>query len=96
VLPHFLSYDLSVFAVAGILMTGNGWSSEEAHKLKRINRFYLVAINAYVASFIFAGARLAQPLLLVAVLALLYVWVLRIIEERARATRTRALVAEMP
>ncbi len=95
VVPHFLSYDLSAFAVAGILMNGGGWSSEEAANLKRINCFYLLAIDAYMALFILTGPRFAQPPLLIAVLIILYVLVLRIVGKRIRATDTHALSAEM-
>jgi hypothetical protein len=96
VVPHFLSYDLSVFAVAGILATNNERPSAEADKLRRISHLYLLAINTYVALFVLPWARLAQPLLLVFALMLLYGKVLRIVQERTRKARTLSTLRITP
>jgi hypothetical protein len=84
VVPHFLSYDLSVLAVAGIVMSGSNWSGAERLRLKRIDLLYLLSVDAYLVLFMFVSIRLAQPVLLVGILILLYVWLLRFAEHTAR------------
>jgi hypothetical protein len=85
VVPHFLSYDLSILAVAGVVMQGRGWPEVETLRLKRVRWLYLLSVNAYVVLFMFVSARLAQPLLLVAILVFLYVWLLGIARDRIMA-----------
>jgi hypothetical protein len=84
VVPHLLSYDLSVVAVAGVIMTGGGWSGVLRRRLQRIGLFYLLAVDAYLA-VVFVDFRLAQPLVLVGVLIVLYLWLLRCAVEAAAA-----------
>jgi hypothetical protein len=85
VVPHFLSYDLSILAIAGIVMQGRAWSEVETLRLRRLSWLYLLSVNAYVVLFMFVSARLAQPVLLVAILVFLYVRLLGIARDRIMA-----------
>ena len=84
VLPHFLFYDLSILAVAGIVMSGSDWSREEARRLRWINWLYLLSMNAYLVLFMFISTRLAEPALLVGILLFLYTQLLSVAKERGR------------
>jgi len=89
VVPHLLFYDLSILAVAGVVMNGSDWSKEETLRLRRINWLYLLSVNAYLALFMLISTRLAEPVLLVGVLVFLYVRLLSVAKER----RTRPELA---
>jgi hypothetical protein len=91
VVPHFLTYDLSILAVAGVVMHGRDWSGVEMLRLRRISWLYLLSVNAYVVLFMFVSTRLAQPVLLVGVLVLLYVLLLGVAKDRTTAAEDRVM-----
>jgi hypothetical protein len=91
VVPHFLTYDLSILAVAGVVMHGRDWSGVEMLRLRRISWLYLLSVNAYVVLFMFVSTRLAQPVLLVGVLVVLYVLLLGVAKDRTTAAEDRVM-----
>jgi hypothetical protein len=90
VVPHLLFYDLSILAVAGVVMSGSDWSREETLRLRWISWLYLLSVNAYLVLFMLISTRLAEPVLLVGVLVLLYARLLSVAKER----RTIAISAQ--
>jgi len=72
VAPHLLFYDLSILAMAGIVMTAPQWSEPEALRLRWLAWTYVLSTNAYLVLFMFISVRLATPFLLVAVLVFVY------------------------
>jgi hypothetical protein len=71
VLPHFLFYDMCVFALAGMLIYGYTWGDWD-RALKRDAALGLLACNLYLVLWMFISTSLAQPIVLIVIWAELY------------------------
>lgn len=71
ILPYLLFYDLSIFALAGMII----FSHESLRKNRKLMRDLILAwcfIDAYLVTFMFIGPKFVQPLFLILILALIY------------------------
>jgi hypothetical protein len=73
VVPHLLFYDMSVFAVFGMIVYCGALSDQQFSWLRTNHRFYLLALNAYALLWLFGLTKLAQPAVLVLITTWLYV-----------------------
>lgn len=83
ILPHFLFYDFSVFALLSILFGGYLWSQQRKQQLKIIGWLYLFSLDIYYVLLMSPANKILQPILLVIVMAFLYYRLLKIIERAA-------------
>lgn len=75
-LPHFLFYDLSILALVGMVIYGSEQLSDPF--LHRDLLLAWIFVDAYQVGFMFIKAPLAQPPILVIVLAVLYVRMVKV------------------
>lgn len=81
VLPYCFIYDLSVLALAGMVVAGSGLINSK-DSLPRYLLLCWLFIDLYLVSLMFVQAGPIQPLTLVAVLTTVYVWSLKRMREQ--------------
>lgn len=82
VLPHFLFYDLSVYAVFGVLCGSGCWSNDEGSALIFCRRVSMIGFALYFISFASTHTWLAQSSVLMGIMCFIYWRIMSIAQKR--------------
>lgn len=77
ILPHLLFYDMSVFAIFGMIAYCGPLADRQFSALRANHWCYLLALNAYALLWLIGMTKLAQPAVLVLITAWLYMRLMR-------------------
>lgn len=77
--PHLLFYDLSILALAGMIIYGQPIFKSEPHLVRDLLLAWFF-VDAYFTAIMFTKSQLAQPAILVIVLGWLYMRILKILQ----------------
>jgi len=80
ILPHFLFYDFSVFALFAVLFRGSIWTDQQKIRLKVLDWFYVICIDIYYLLLSTPARIILQPIILIILIAFLYYRILKILK----------------
>jgi len=82
VVPHFLFYEFSVFTLLLIICSKIKWPQLQQTRLVVLSWFYLISFDLYYVLFNTSARQIAQPGILVLIMAIFYYRLLSIINMR--------------